>query len=212
MIVASATMAFGFCGGVLGETEEEVTLPSEEALEAANEIAAEVEQEKALKEQEQKIEAEKHAKAADMAINEGDYLVAIEELNAAIAADPDNETYQETLREHVLAGLRSGDQHLTPLVTALDVDAAARSLAAAVQQRGKPLLEGDRNHLSHRLAALGLTPREVLAAEGLATLATGLPTIAIYVKEALWTVVVTSQAAAVLSLVWVLERAGSRRP
>jgi general secretion pathway protein D len=111
VIIASAILAFGLPGGVFGEGAEEVTVPSEGELKAANEIAGEVEQEKALKEQQQKIEAEKHAKTADKAINEGNYLVAIEELNAAIAADPSNEAYKETLRQtrlsQILASLNN---------------------------------------------------------------------------------------------------------
>jgi len=103
VIVASAIMVFGLCVGLSGESGEEVTLPSEEELKAANEMAAEVEQEKALREQERKIEAKKHADAADRASQAGDYQVAIEELNAALAADPDNETYRDTLRQIRLA-------------------------------------------------------------------------------------------------------------
>lgn len=97
MIVASALVAFGLQGRGFGEGEE-VTLPSEEELKAATAIAADVEQEKALKQQEQKIEAEKRAAAAERALGEGNYLVAIEELKAAIAADPENEDYKQTLR------------------------------------------------------------------------------------------------------------------
>ncbi len=97
VIVASAVVAFGLRGVGFGEGAE-VALPSEEELKAATEIAVDVEQEKALKEQEQKIEAKKRADAADRAVNEGNYQVAIEELKAAIAADPKNEGYQQTLR------------------------------------------------------------------------------------------------------------------
>ncbi len=102
VIVASAVMAFGICGGLFGEGAE-VAPPSEgqvkpEETKTAEEIAVEVEQEKALKQQEAEIQGKKHSDAADAALKEGKYDVAIEELNAAVAADPENEAHKEKLQ------------------------------------------------------------------------------------------------------------------
>lgn len=96
VIVASAVMAFGLRGGTYGEDAQ--LPPSEEEAKAAEAIAAEVEQEKALKDQERKIEAQKHFDAAKQASATEDYVAAIEELTAAVAADPENESYKEALK------------------------------------------------------------------------------------------------------------------
>ncbi|NQT81503.1 hypothetical protein HQ563_00650 [bacterium] len=96
VIVASAVVAFGLRGGGFGESVE--LPPAEDETKAAEAVAAEVEQEKALKEQERKIEAEKHFNTSAQALREGKYDEAIEELTAAVAADPENENYKETLK------------------------------------------------------------------------------------------------------------------
>ncbi len=108
VIVASAVVTFSLFGGAYAEGE--VTLPAEEEIKAANEVAAEVESEKTLKEQERKADAKLHAEAADNALQDGNYQMAIEELNAALAADPDNQLYKETLR---LARIRQISDLLT---------------------------------------------------------------------------------------------------
>lgn len=95
VVVASAVVAFGLRGGAFGEGEE--TSPSDEEIKAAETIAAEVAQEKALKEQERKLAAEKHFNAATEALQQSNYDAAIEELTAALAVDPENETYQQAL-------------------------------------------------------------------------------------------------------------------
>jgi len=97
VFVASAVVAFALRGGVFAE-DAEVPPPSEEEIKAAEGIAAELEEEKTLKEQERKITAEKHFNAATEASREAKYDVAIEELTAAVAADPDNQTYKDALK------------------------------------------------------------------------------------------------------------------
>lgn len=49
---------------------------------------------------------------------------------------------QETLREHVLAGVRDRCEYLSALVGAFGVGALVECLGAALRERGKPLLEG----------------------------------------------------------------------
>ena len=125
VIVASAVMVFGVEGGAFAEGEEAAPPPAEEAkpaepvvegaetapapaeeAKAAEAIAAEVETEKTLKEQEKQIEAKNHSDAADKFVLEGKHDEAVEELNAAIAADPQNESYKEKLRDTRLAQIR----------------------------------------------------------------------------------------------------------
>jgi tetratricopeptide (TPR) repeat protein len=96
VIVASAVVALGLQGRTFAETVE--LPPSGEEMKAAEAIAAEVEQEKALKEQERKIEAQKRYESASDALREGKYDLAISELTAALAADPDNDEYKELLK------------------------------------------------------------------------------------------------------------------
>jgi len=96
VIVASAVVAFGLRGVAFGEDAK--LPPSDEETKAAEAIAAEVEQDKALKDQERKIEAQKHFDAAKQASAAESYVIAIEELTAAVAADPGNESYKEALK------------------------------------------------------------------------------------------------------------------
>jgi general secretion pathway protein D len=128
VIVASAVMVFGVEGGLFAEGAETAPPPAEEVkpaetkpaepvaegaetapppaeevkseeTKAAEALAAEVEREKALKAQEKQIEAKKHSDEADKFIQDGKYDEAVEELNAAIAADPQNATCREKLLE-----------------------------------------------------------------------------------------------------------------
>ncbi len=75
-----------------GESEES------ELREEAETLAEEVETEKALKEQEMKIEAQKHYDAAVTAIRGKEYELAILELKSAVEKDPKNQQYLDSLR------------------------------------------------------------------------------------------------------------------
>jgi len=83
------------------------------------------------------------------------------------------------------------------------------SVLAIRLHTGKPLLAGDRNHFSHRLLRLGMSPRRVLVTIGLVALATSLGATLPY-GSATWRVVVpVVQAAAVVCVIMQLELAGA---
>ncbi|MCD6416466.1 MAG: undecaprenyl/decaprenyl-phosphate alpha-N-acetylglucosaminyl 1-phosphate transferase [Planctomycetes bacterium] len=76
--------------------------------------------------------------------------------------------------------------------------------------KGHPLMQGDRNHLAHRLLRLGLSERMVLLAIGLMVLATA-PGATIPYGSSTWQVFVPAiQAAAVLCVIVILEVASVR--
>ncbi len=76
---------------------------------------------------------------------------------------------------------------------------------------GKPLTVGDRNHFSHRLQALGLSPRQVLAVTASLSAAIGMAATLLYVLPAAAAVLAIVQAGAILAAVRILERAGRAR-
>ncbi len=76
---------------------------------------------------------------------------------------------------------------------------------------GAPLTVGDRNHFSHRLLALGLSPRQVLGVVSALTLAIGTTATLLYVLPPVASALALLQAAGILAVVWLLERAGRRR-
>jgi UDP-GlcNAc:undecaprenyl-phosphate GlcNAc-1-phosphate transferase len=79
-------------------------------------------------------------------------------------------------------------------------------------REGRPLMQGDRSHFSHRLAALGMSVREAVLTNYLVAAVTGLgATLLIYV-DATGGAVILAQAFIVLSLVALLERTGRRKP
>lgn len=78
-------------------------------------------------------------------------------------------------------------------------------------RRGAPLTVGDRNHFSHRLQALGLSPLQVLAVTAALSVAIGMTATLLYVLPDAAAILALAQAAAILLAVWLLERAGRRR-
>jgi UDP-GlcNAc:undecaprenyl-phosphate GlcNAc-1-phosphate transferase len=85
------------------------------------------------------------------------------------------------------------------------------SVLAIRLQRGRPLLEGDRNHFAHRLLRLGLSERMVLLTLALVVLATA-PGATIPYGSSTWRVVVpAAQTMAVMCVVVILEVAGGRK-
>jgi len=81
------------------------------------------------------------------------------------------------------------------------------SVVAIRLHKGKPLLEGDRSHVSHRLMRLGMSDRTVLLTVGLMVLATSLGATIPY-GSATWLVAVPAiQAAAVILVIILLELA-----
>lgn len=79
------------------------------------------------------------------------------------------------------------------------------SVVAIRLHKGKPLLEGDRSHVSHRLMRLGMSERTVLLTIGLMVLATS-PGATIPYGSLLWRVFVPAcQAAAVIAVIILLE-------
>jgi UDP-GlcNAc:undecaprenyl-phosphate GlcNAc-1-phosphate transferase len=83
------------------------------------------------------------------------------------------------------------------------------SVLAIRLHTGKPLLAGDRNHFSHRLLRLGMSPRRVLVTIGLVALATSLGATLPY-GSATWRVVVpVVQAAAIVCVIMQLELASA---
>ena len=75
----------------------------------------------------------------------------------------------------------------------------------------KPLFEGDRNHLPHRLAALGLGNREVMFLVCLLTAATSAGAVYISGLSHSQAVLLTIQVLAILILLFTIERAGERK-
>lgn len=77
--------------------------------------------------------------------------------------------------------------------------------------RRRSIFQADRNHLSHRLEAMGLSRTEAVMAIWVLTLAVGLPSVLMYFSTEIGSAIATLQAALVLGLVVLLERAGGRR-
>jgi UDP-GlcNAc:undecaprenyl-phosphate GlcNAc-1-phosphate transferase len=85
------------------------------------------------------------------------------------------------------------------------------SVIAIRLHKGKPLLEGDRSHVSHRLMRLGMGERTVLLTVGLMVLATS-PGATIPYGSSTWRVFVPAlQALAVLLVIILLELVSARR-
>jgi UDP-GlcNAc:undecaprenyl-phosphate GlcNAc-1-phosphate transferase len=78
--------------------------------------------------------------------------------------------------------------------------------------RGRPIFEGDRNHLAHRLLALGLSPRATVAAVYAIAALTGLSALLLYLAGT-WgaAALIFSQLALVFVVVTLLEAAGRAR-
>lgn len=94
---------------------------------------------------------------------------------------------------------------LTPvLITAIPLfDTAVVMVKRA--RRGKPLMQGDRNHISHRLVRLGMGPRASLATVVALQLALAAGTLQLRSEELLPGLVVVAQSAGILLAVVLLE-------
>ena len=75
----------------------------------------------------------------------------------------------------------------------------------------KPLFVGDRNHLPHRLQALGLSSRESLLVITLLTLATSAAAVYVTSLTRFQALVVLFQTLAMFIILFILETAGERR-
>jgi UDP-GlcNAc:undecaprenyl-phosphate GlcNAc-1-phosphate transferase len=73
---------------------------------------------------------------------------------------------------------------------------------------GRSIFEGDRRHLAHRLSALGLPPRAVVAVVYGLTAISGIGALLLYEVELGGAMAVVAQILGVLAVVTVLERAG----
>ncbi len=94
---------------------------------------------------------------------------------------------------------------LTPLlITAIPLFDTAAVMLKRVR-RGKPLMQGDRNHISHRLVRLGMGPRASLATVVALQLALAAGTLQLRSDELLPGLVVLAQSAGILLAMILLE-------
>ncbi len=99
---------------------------------------------------------------------------------------------------------------LPPIVLALPLfDMAAVVLARALSRR--PIYEGDRNHLHHRLVRLGMSPRQATLTVYLATFALGAGAIALPTAPLGAALAILAQSLATMALVAALMFFGSKR-
>ena len=78
-------------------------------------------------------------------------------------------------------------------------------------KNGTPVFEGDMNHFSHRLVALGMTKRQAVLTIYLTTLAIGLAAILLPVLPLWGAVVVGLQAATIVGVIVLLETAARKK-
>ncbi|MEX2168480.1 MAG: MraY family glycosyltransferase [Pirellulales bacterium] len=78
-------------------------------------------------------------------------------------------------------------------------------------REGRSPFEGDKNHLSHRLVQLGLSPSEAVATIYLLTFACGLGALLLHQVNGTGAVVILQMVGSVLAIVAVLEAAARRR-
>jgi len=72
----------------------------------------------------------------------------------------------------------------------------------------RPMFEGDRNHLAHRLVALGMTPRGAALAVYAMTAMTGLAAILLLQVDALGAGIILAQLALTFGIIGLLDRTG----
>ncbi len=78
-------------------------------------------------------------------------------------------------------------------------------------RNGTPVFQGDMNHFSHRLVALGMSQRQAVLFTYLVALALGLMAIVLPVVPLWGAILIGVQAVAILSVIIILEVAGKRR-
>jgi UDP-GlcNAc:undecaprenyl-phosphate GlcNAc-1-phosphate transferase len=77
--------------------------------------------------------------------------------------------------------------------------------------QGRPLFEGDRNHLAHRLLALGLSPRRTVLTVYVLTLTAGLSAVLLYQVRGLpGAVLVLAQLLLTFAVITLLEMSGRK--
>jgi UDP-GlcNAc:undecaprenyl-phosphate GlcNAc-1-phosphate transferase len=75
--------------------------------------------------------------------------------------------------------------------------------------QGRPLFEGDRNHLAHRLLALGLSPRRTVLTVYALTLTAGLSAVLLYqVRGPAGALLILTQLLLTFALITLLEMTG----
>jgi UDP-GlcNAc:undecaprenyl-phosphate GlcNAc-1-phosphate transferase len=90
------------------------------------------------------------------------------------------------------------------LITALPLFDTATVVVKRLR-RGQPIMQGDRNHISHRLHRLGMTPRRRLLTAIAVQVALGAGALQLRTEELLTAAVVIAQAAAIFVVVVLLE-------
>lgn len=78
-------------------------------------------------------------------------------------------------------------------------------------REGRPLWTGDRRHFSHRLVALGMTPRQAVGTIWLLSFVMGLGALLLYHVPREGVLLLILQAAGAFAIVALLERASGRR-
>jgi UDP-GlcNAc:undecaprenyl-phosphate GlcNAc-1-phosphate transferase len=99
---------------------------------------------------------------------------------------------------------------VTPLVVLAIPLFDTLSVLAIRWRAGRPLMQGDRNHFSHRLVRLGMTRREAVGTIYILTAALGATATLMPRLDAAGSVVVLLHTIAVLAVVALLERAAAR--
>lgn len=75
---------------------------------------------------------------------------------------------------------------------------------------GRPLFQGDRNHLAHRLRALGLSDRQAALSVWSLTALTGLAAVLLLRADGTGAILILSQLAATFGIISLLQSAGRR--
>jgi UDP-GlcNAc:undecaprenyl-phosphate GlcNAc-1-phosphate transferase len=76
--------------------------------------------------------------------------------------------------------------------------------------KGRPPFAGDKSHFSHRLVAIGMTPRGALLTNYLMTFCTGIAATLLYQTNTLGAIIVFVQVLAVIAIIVMLETASQR--
>jgi UDP-GlcNAc:undecaprenyl-phosphate GlcNAc-1-phosphate transferase len=79
-------------------------------------------------------------------------------------------------------------------------------------KEGRPLAAGDRSHFSHRLVALGMSPREAVGSICLLTFVIGMGALLLYHVPQEAVPLLIGQAVGAFAIIALLERAARRRP
>ena len=79
-------------------------------------------------------------------------------------------------------------------------------------REGRPLAAADRSHFSHRLVALGMSPREAVGSIWLLTFVIGMGALLLYHVPPEAVPLLIGQAVGAFAIIVLLERAARRRP